>query len=466
MEPLDAKTLASEVANANFADERLNARLKAIFSRLSADPSESLPKLFDSAGLEAAYRFFANHRVTPEAILAPHIAATKERCTTEESFLVIHDSTTFSYRPDGERQGLERVRRTNPRSNQAFFAHASLVVTADGSRRPLGIGALSHWTRTKAVKGREHLRWEEQALQASASLGGRARAIHVMDREADDYLMFHRFIGDGHRFVVRCLNNRLLEEPSAHVKLREHVSTIAATVEREIPLERRKSRRNSIQKNIHPARSPRTATLSVTATSVAIKRPKFRRRPASPVAPSLLINVVRVWEATPPDGEEPIEWYLYTNEPIDTPEQQLAIVDHYRARWTIEEYFKALKTGCDFESRQLGDYEGLVNLLATFAPIAYRALLIRSESRRVPDADAATVLTPDHIAVLRAKGRTKLSEKPTVREIYLAVAHLGGHIKHSKKDPGWLTLSRGLEELETLTEGWLLAKLQFARDQR
>jgi hypothetical protein len=53
-----------------------------------------------------------------------------------------------------------------------------------------------------------------------------------------------------------------------------------------------------------------------------------------------------------------------------------------------------------------------------------------------------------------------------VRELYLAIAVLGGHIKYSKKDSGWLTLARGLEKLETLTEGWLLAKLQLRRDQR
>lgn len=466
MEPLDAEVLAREVADANFEDERLNARLRAIVSRLSIDPSESLPKLFDDAALEAAYRFFANHRVTPEAILAPHIEATKARCAEQDAFLVIHDTTTMSFRHDGERLGLERVRRKNPRSNQAFFTHVSLAVMADGTRRPLGVAALSHWTRTEAVKGREHLRWEEQALLSAANLGAQTRVIHVMDREADDYRMFHRFIEEGHRFVSRCLNDRLLSDPSEHVKLRDFMSSVPATIQREIAMNRRTARRNAVQKKLHPERDSRTTTLSVAAASVAIKRPHLLRRTNGSLAPSLTISVVRVWEPEPPAEQEPVEWFLYTNEPIDTPEQQLAIVDHYRARWVIEEYFKALKTGCNFEKRQLGDYEGLVNLLATFAPIAYRALLIRSEARRVPEADAVSVLTPDHIAVLRAKGRTKLSANPTVREIYLAVAHLGGHIKHRKEDPGWLTLSKGLEELETLTEGWLLAKLQFGSDQR
>ena len=100
-------------------------------------------------------------------------------------------------------------------------------------------------------------------------------------------------------------------------------------------------------------------------------------------------------------------------EPIDTPQQQLAVVDHYRGRWMIEEYFKALKSGCSVEKRQLEDYESLVNLLATLAPIAYQMLLIRSEARRAPDDEGTKVLPPEQLQVLRVMGRLKLSEKPT-----------------------------------------------------
>jgi hypothetical protein len=47
----------------------------------------------------------------------------------------------------------------------------------------------------------------------------------------------------------------------------------------------------------------------------------------------------------------------------------------------------------------------------------------------------------------------------------LAVAALGGHIKYAP-DPGWLTLSRGYEELATLTKAWTAAKFRFGSDQR
>src|SRR5437868_8323341 len=109
-------------------------------------------------------------------------------------------------------------------------------------------------------------------------------------------------------------------------------------------------------------------------------------------------------------------------------------------------------------SSQLQDYESLVNALAVFAPIAYRLLLIRSEARRTPEASAAPLVSSDEIDVLRALGRRPLGPAPSTRDVYLAIAALGGHIKYSG-DPGWLTLSRGYDRLATLTEGWVAAKV-------
>ena len=62
----------------------------------------------------------------------------------------------------------------------------------------------------------------------------------------------------------------------------------------------------------------------------------------------------------------PIEWMLVTSAAVQTVEDATAVVDHSRARWLIEDYFKALKTGCAFEKRQLTTFDGLVRALAIF----------------------------------------------------------------------------------------------------
>jgi len=465
-DPIDVEALAVEVANSNFGDERLNKRLKSLVSVLAAAPDVSLPRSFDSAGLEGAYRFWSNPRVTQDDILGPHVEATRARCDAESEFLVVHDTTDFSYRFEGSREGLGRAQLTNEKSKQMFFAHFSLAVAADGTRRPLGVVALKTWARGTSRSGTEHLRWETQARLTAERLKNNEKAIHVMDREADDYEMLVALTQGHHRFIVRCQYNRWLDE-EPETKVRDVFAGLVSVVARTIEITLRKPHRVKARAKGYPARAPRMATLNVSAARVALKKPETKRKHPTPTVlpPSLTVNMVRVWEPNPPAGEEPVEWILYTTDPIDTAEQQLAVVDHYRARWIIEEYNKAIKTGCNFERRQLQDYESLVNLLATLAPIAYRLLLIRNEARRDPEAPGLSVVSADHLDVLRAKGRLRLSESPTTREVYLAIAALGGHIKYAG-DPGWLTLSRGFEKLETLTEGWLAAKLQLRSDQR
>ncbi|HVY31274.1 MAG TPA: hypothetical protein VHB79_32180, partial [Polyangiaceae bacterium] len=59
--------------------------------------------------------------------------------------------------------------------------------------------------------------------------------------------------------------------------------------------------------------------------------------------------------------------------------------------------------------------------------------------------------------VLREKGRTKLPPNPTNRDILLAIAALGGHIKWNG-EPGWKTICGGLEKLLSVTEGFQIAR--------
>ena len=99
---------------------------------------------------------------------------------------------------------------------------------------------------------------------------------------------------------------------------------------------------------------------------------------------------MHVGELNPPEGEEAVEWLLFTTEPISTPEEVADVVDNYRARWLIEEYFKALKTGCKYEERQLESADGLFNALGVFAILAWRLLLLRFIQRTATD-EPATV---------------------------------------------------------------------------
>src|SRR6185436_8496092 len=118
--------------------------------RLVAKPDASFPKaLVGSAEQEAAYRFFGNVAVSPDAILGGHYDSLRRRCEREEVVLAIHDTTTVSFRHDERRRGDDG--KTLPK--QRFFAHVALVITDDGTRRPLGIAGLDAWYRGASYGG-------------------------------------------------------------------------------------------------------------------------------------------------------------------------------------------------------------------------------------------------------------------------------------------------------------------------
>jgi hypothetical protein len=470
---LDGNRVVAELGSGAFRDRRLAIRLGGLAERFVAKPDVSLPQALNgSAELEAAYRFFGNVAVTPDAILSGHFDGVRQRCEREETVLALHDTTDIKFRHDGRRRGDDG--KALPK--QKFFAHVALAIADDGTRRPLGVAGLGTWYRGASFGGGgwhdEYDRWWLMAELASQRLHHKS-VVHIMDREADDYYLLHNLTKNGERFIVRARasgkRTRLLVDDDFR-QLHEAVACLNATIERDVKLSKRRKKGSKIHDSIHPPRESRLTRLSIAARPLVLKMPKrhpkqSKARRAATLAPSVALNVVRVWEADPPPGEKPVEWVLLTSDPIDCEEQILQIVDRYRARWTIEEYFKALKTGCAFESRQLEDYESLANALAVFAPIACTLLDLRSEARRTPDAPAELVLSKSQIEVLRALGRIPLPDVPTQRDVLLAVAALGGHIKWSG-DPGWLTLGRGYADLMMLTAGWEAAKLQQTRDQR
>ena len=161
-------------------------------------------------------------------------------------------------------------------------------------------------------------------------------------------------------------------------------------------------------------------------------------------------NVVEVLELNAPEGEEPVHWTLLTNEPVTDEQSLLRVVDIYRSRWLIEEYFKAIKTGCAYEERQLDSAASLLVALALTLVVAWQLLVLRHLSRH-PEAQkrpASTIMAPVMLALLKAATRKSIKwpEEPTIFDAMCGVARLGGHIK-SNGLPGWQVLGRGFEKL-------------------
>jgi hypothetical protein len=457
-----AAPVSNDLRSAWFGDARLTTRLCRVADALSAQPSASFPiACSTTAELEGAYRFMNNPRVTSDEILAAHHEATAGRARGCEGVLLLHDTTEMRFSGTARRDGLGPLHG----SDQGFLAHATLAVTADAERAPLGVLALSTWTRSASTGGKrragpagrrgEFLRWESQALEAEARLPPEAQAIHVMDREADSYSLFHALSQS--RYVIRVQHDReiLSAIDGEQQSIRDAAKEAPILLEREVQLSRRQNprRKKTATKKMHPPREARTARLAISACAVILRRTKKMPRDTPT---HQVVNVVRVAEVDAPPDVVPVEWLLVTNLAADTPEQLAAIVDCYRARWLIEEFFKALKSGCRVEERQLESLHALLNAMAIVVPIAWQMLALRTLERAAPNAPASRVLTPPQLDLLRALPTTRLPKSPTVRDALLVIARMGGHLRHNGA-PGWQTLAIGFSQLRLLELGWAAA---------
>jgi len=463
----EVSDVVAEFAGESLGDGRLDERLRRIVALMASEPGDSFPEQMGSvADREALYRFLANPKVTATGVLSGHVQHTRERLREHALIRIVHDTTQFHF--VGDRAGLGAIRG----GALGFLGHVALAVTADETREPLGVlgvhpyihqDAVAHQgmtpservtaSRAKPRAARESARWEQMALAVAATLPAGVQALHVMDQEADDYDVLAALQGAQVRFVIRIDPDR---QTTGRQGVREVVATQPATVFRAVPVTPRSHQKAVKTRGRHPARDERTATLQIRWGAITLGRRQY----SASAVPTLALSVVHVSEPEPPAGQVAIEWMLVTSEPMRSAEDATAVVDHYRARWLIEEYFKALKTGCAFEKRQLMTYAGLVRALALFIPMAWHLLVLRHLGRADSSLPVTRYFDREQLSLLRKlleHRRYRLPRTLTVREVMLGIAALGGHIVNNGP-PGWIVLGRGLTKLLDAEVGWRLAR--------
>jgi hypothetical protein len=456
----DNQWAAEEFAHVELKDGRLNWRCQELASILAQQPEVPINQACeDWADTKAAYRFFANEKVTPERILAPHQGQTVSRISQHPLVLAVQDTTffTYSHHPYTEELGAIGNKK---QKQQGFGMHSTLAVTPTGM--PLGLLTQAFFTRPVdepshqpndlhklPIEEKESYRWLQAFEQTMALSPEGVDVVTVCDREADIYEMF-----------------ALAQEKAAHLLVR--ASADRALVDNEArtlwPKVERQAIAGYLTVHITPnqKRAARTAKVSLRFTQVQLKPPW---RPKQKKLPIVTLNAILVREDNPPAGvAEPIEWLLLTNTPVATFEAALQVVQWYCTRWQIEIYHKVIKSGCKVEDCRLKTADRLQNYIALMNVVAWRLLWLTYINRAEPNLPCTAILTTIEWESLymRIHKTSQLPDSiPTVRQAVRWIAQLGGFLgRKADGEPGIVVIWRGWQRLQDIAATWYLVKEQ------
>jgi hypothetical protein len=456
--------LGVELADCEFADERLGKRFRALLQQLSSSPGDSIPLVCqDWANTKAAYRFLDNDRVSEAEILGGHFQATRDRADAISGpILVLHDTTEFTYKRDdidaiGKTKvgvsGVDRDGRPRLYTACGILMHSSLAVTTEGL--PLGLTAIKFWSRdkfkgTNALKKRinptrvpieekESIRWLDNLRRSSARLGHPECCVHIGDRESDIYELFCTAKDVGTHFLLRTCVDRLAGDGS---------HTIAAEMD------------ETHCKGLHRIEfRDRHGELSHATLQL-----KFRRITVLPPIgkqsryPELELTVLHATERGKPRGRDRIEWKLITDLPIASRAQAIEKLNWYAQRWKIETFHKILKSGCGAEQSKLRTAERLVNLLATFCILSWRIFWMTMLNRCAKRLKPTFAFTPLEVGLLNRLAPDPVEpSKASLNSCLTQLARLGGYLNRtSDGPPGNTVIWRGLSRLTDIEIGYLL----------
>ena len=435
-----------ELQHANLGDRRLNRRLVTLIETLARHPETSLPQACACwAQTKAAYRFFANERLTPEAILAAHTQATRARLAGQGRILAVQDTTDLTYTAHPATEGLGYLHN---RHMSGFFVHSTLALSTDGV--PLGLLDQQMWARPRTGYGKKHqrrkrplaqkesLRWLVAEAASWAHVPTPVEVVLVADREADLYDLFARARPPQAQWLVRAAQDRRSEAGALFAALEQ--APVAGSLVVEV------GRRGE--------QPPRRVQLQVRYRALLLSAPKDRP------GPSVALTGVLVEEGTPPPGQAPICWRLLTSLPVRSLAEAETVVSYYSRRWLVERFHYVLKSGCRVEALQLQQRDRLERAVASYSIVAWRLLALTYQARVAPAASCGEVLEPSEWQVLWAHHRGVVpAQAPALGEALLLVAVLGGFLgRRGDGPPGVKVLWRGLRRLSDLAQAWRLAQ--------
>jgi hypothetical protein len=474
--------VAREFDSVTFGDGRLDKRVKICISQ-AASLAESTPdRARSKANLKATYRFVDNEKVTVEKILGEHNEKARSRCAEQKKVYLIQDTSEVELTKP--KQAVRGAGPLGTDKRQGFFYHPLYAVAENGV--PQGTVDQVIWTRDPesldvpskeraaerkraSFEEKESCRWLEM-MQSGEQIARSLPETHfimVADSEADIGELFSEALDfpDNYDFIIRQCKTHLivsacdsatglqLEGKSveeAFSKATWRSTRMVSVGGREAPVLPDDQKRARKQ-----ARTSREAELRFRAITVTIVGP---RRPGGGSLPNVMLNVVEVMEEKPPEGELPIRWILFTTLPIATITDIEKVIDGYCQRWSVELYFKTLKSGLKIEDMKYETLERYQTAFSMLTIVAWRVEYLKGATRSDPESKCEKYFTKDEwmaTMIFVTRRPVNPNQPPTMEKFMTTIAELGGYInKKAQGPPGSTTIWRGMSRFEIIVQAY------------
>ena len=444
---------AAQWAEANFGncelgDARRTRRAVKVAQQMAEHPDGNTPAQCQKwADLKAAYRFFDTDEVTFQALAEPHWKQTRRQA--RGTVLLIGDTMSTHF---GNHRKIEGLKQANNGQARGFLLHSSLMVEAD-TGEIIGLAGQellyqqpaprrkSSYPRLK--RSRESEVWG-RVIDLVGPPASKTQYIHVFDRGADNIEVFCHLFEQQSDWIIRAaqLRRAVYDEGDQRVSVNDLLARqpVLGTYELTVRRDRK-----------HPSR---TATLEVRVAEATIRRGyRATRYLKEQGFEELTQCLVEVREINPPSGVVPLRWVLWTSLSVASFEEAWQVIEYYERRWLIEEFHKAIKTGCRLESRQYTETNRLEEVAGLMSVLAVRLVQMKTIARSKPDLPANMVVPRLWLEMLRLL--RKRPQIQTVRDFFRHLAGLGGFLmRKSDGEPGWITIWRGVEKLTLGIRGY------------
>jgi len=399
-------------------------------------------------------RFLGHDKVTAERIIESWSEGTVV-AVEGRHVLAIQDTSEIHFNTTPQRRrGLGEIGKGN---NHGLLLHPLLAVDADDGAC-LGLLSGQIWTRKgrrttshddRELSDKESQRWISTAVAATPLLT-KASAVTVLgDRESDIFALYASSAEQHFHVIARSMHDRKLADRSG---LYEASDAMAAVDRRAVQLPAR------------AARPARLAQLELRFGTIELARPQSKFLHHLPK--SLPLAVVDVCEINTEADVEPLHWRLLTSHDVAGIEDAWRIVQWYKQRWIIEQFFRVLKTqGLKLEDSQIGTADRLLKLVAIAAKAAVITIQLLQargggpQPLRVAFNDGEIGALAALNRQLEAKSKRLKNPHPLDSLAWAAwiIGRLGGWDGYpSSKPPGPITFKNGLEYFRAVAAGWNL----------